>query len=1006
MSEQRESAASSPDGRPESARVDVSEALRAIDAINGRYLKEGTLPGPDDLIALRRWQAILPSASGEHAQVSRDGWNVLVRLYDVGGAREDVLEAGMRAVRGGLESPELVVRLLSASIEAHGPRETLACVREHSLDRIDAPGVQATIAKTEYEVGEYFLAASRARRALEGSPDTSTATGILILALIGLDEIGQAAGTVLDHPDYGLDCSWAIMALLDRLHATPELAHLIEPVGERFLERCPVDRDLWEVRILRRTGRDERAEELLRARLRESPDDERWQIEFLQLQVDAFDWYANAERFERMLERPDLPANLRRRTESAVRYAALVRPREEAGAPEGEPFDHRFPDSLFEHVLRHHRNATYAPVPGRIALLGATLGPGGAERVLGVTYQGLVEAGADVGLWLYSLDPERSDDFYLRELGIRRDQVCVLSSPSEVPEPFAWLPYGHGANAYRAYLKILEERPEVVHGWQDGINVELVFAAVVAGVEKIVLHPHNMQPDLVHRTTIAGCFRRVYKAAMERPEVRMVFVSDASRKDYLRWIGRADEGRTSVVYNGFDLVPIDAEVKRSKGVAQRMTFGIPEDRFLVGAAFRFAEIKRPLLWIEVARAVLERVPNAHFVVFGDGQLKSAVEARIERWGIADRFTLPGRVSDVPDKLAMLDAYLLTSASEGLPTVLIEAQFAGVPVVASPGGGTAECFVDDETGHLVASDEVDDYATGLVRVRDDPASAERAAATREAFLKGRFGKRRMIDSLLDVYGLPERSRAPTTPEAVPEGEPLRYLVAMPWGRVGSNLLVSILEQLGPSRGANETFNEIRDAQGQLDWLAEFYDARPGEAVGHAIFCKQSLYSMVDPEAVEIFCRDRGIRVIRMTRDDHLKAAVSQMRAQQYAELTRREEGRARWGVRRDARPLGPTRLDAEKLIEVISIMRRSQGELLASFERCDVADVEYEQLNGDLGAAVRRIADFLDMTLRPYEVPFRKATANDLSTVVLNHDEIVAAVAALDAGEPSTGRMAA
>src|SRR5471030_1188339 len=87
---------------------------------------------------------------------------------------------------------------------------------------------------------------------------------------------------------------------------------------------------------------------------------------------------------------------------------------------------------------------------------------------------------------------------------------------------------------------------------------------------------------------------------------------------------------------------------------------------------------------------------------GDGALLDEVRVRVSSLGLRGIFHFPGQVKNVPDYLACFDLFMLTSESEGLPNTLVEAQLAGVPVLATDVGGARETFSSGVTGRLVTA----------------------------------------------------------------------------------------------------------------------------------------------------------------------------------------------------------------------------------------------------------------------------------------------------------------
>lgn len=85
---------------------------------------------------------------------------------------------------------------------------------------------------------------------------------------------------------------------------------------------------------------------------------------------------------------------------------------------------------------------------------------------------------------------------------------------------------------------------------------------------------------------------------------------------------------------------------------------------------------------------------------GDGRLRENIEALALEHDVLERLLLVGLSNHVGFWYSKMDASVLLSRYEGLPNVLIEAQLLGVPVISTPAGGAEECFVEDETGHLL------------------------------------------------------------------------------------------------------------------------------------------------------------------------------------------------------------------------------------------------------------------------------------------------------------------
>jgi glycosyltransferase involved in cell wall biosynthesis len=152
-------------------------------------------------------------------------------------------------------------------------------------------------------------------------------------------------------------------------------------------------------------------------------------------------------------------------------------------------------------------------------------------------------------------------------------------------------------------------------------------------------------------------------------------------------------------------------------------------RYVVGAAGRMSPEKNLALFVDAAARVATEHGDVGFVIFGDGPLRSALIAQIARLGLGDRCKLVGFRTDLGRFLPNFDVLVLSSTTEGLPVILLEACAASVPVVATAVGGIPEVLEEGRGGYLVPSGDAPALAARIVDVlRDD---ATRRAMGRDA-----------------------------------------------------------------------------------------------------------------------------------------------------------------------------------------------------------------------------------------------------------------------------------
>ncbi len=163
-----------------------------------------------------------------------------------------------------------------------------------------------------------------------------------------------------------------------------------------------------------------------------------------------------------------------------------------------------------------------------------------------------------------------------------------------------------------------------------------------------------------------------------------------------------------------------APVSPSERLTARRRFGLSADLRWVGFVGSLTEEKRPL----DAVAVVSGDPSLGLLVVGSGPLGAAVEAAAN--ACPDRIRMLGAQSDLGPVYAAIDAVLITSRTEGMPGVAIEAGLCALPVVATDVGGVPEVVVDGVTGALFAVGDVAAARTALATVADEAASLGAAA----------------------------------------------------------------------------------------------------------------------------------------------------------------------------------------------------------------------------------------------------------------------------------------
>jgi glycosyltransferase involved in cell wall biosynthesis len=204
--------------------------------------------------------------------------------------------------------------------------------------------------------------------------------------------------------------------------------------------------------------------------------------------------------------------------------------------------------------------------------------------------------------------------------------------------------------------------------------------------------------------------------------------------------------RISVVHEGVDV----DRIERLPGGNVHATFYLPTHSPVVGNVGALTSQKGQHDLIEAAALVVREVPDARFVILGEGELRHALEEQIHRKHLERHVMLGGFRADAVAMMKDFDVFALSSTHEGLCTSLIDAMAASKPAVATAVGGVPEVVVDGETGFLVPPRDHAAMARQLIVLLKDAGLRARMGAAALARARERFAVERMVEETVAVY----------------------------------------------------------------------------------------------------------------------------------------------------------------------------------------------------------------------------------------------------------------
>jgi len=292
-------------------------------------------------------------------------------------------------------------------------------------------------------------------------------------------------------------------------------------------------------------------------------------------------------------------------------------------------------------------------------------------------------------------------------------------------------------------------RPVLVHTHTLSTNFYGRFAALLAGVPKLVTTVHTFMGDL-RRYDPRGRFgnRLLFwqNQRMNRFADRLVAVS-AGVREWLLGVGVPGR-KIRLIRCGIDLDEAGGSTLDRKAARGRL--GLADGDWVIGNVARAYPVKDQAGLLEAAIPLLRGAPSAKLVIVGDGPELPSLRSRARSSGLEQQVVLTGDLPSARDIMPAFDVFVLSSRLEGIPLALLEAMAAERPVVATRVGGIPEVVVDGVSGLLVPPDSPEQLRAALARIRADADLASRLGLAGRRTVEQTYNAKRMGEETADMY----------------------------------------------------------------------------------------------------------------------------------------------------------------------------------------------------------------------------------------------------------------
>lgn len=285
---------------------------------------------------------------------------------------------------------------------------------------------------------------------------------------------------------------------------------------------------------------------------------------------------------------------------------------------------------------------------------------------------------------------------------------------------------------------------QLLHG--HGLRFAPLFASasLTSGLPLVVTLHNLVPPDLSGMQKVAA------RAALSRAST-VIAVSHAVAESVA---GLVSDASCVVIPNGIELNRFEVSDKErlQRRTSVRVTLGVVEETPVILCVSRLSPEKDISNLIEAACLAFPAFPTARLFIVGEGRLRKTLEMQITLLGLEGRVILQGERSreTIPDLLFAADIFALSSREEGLSLAVLEAEAAGLPVVATNIGGLPEAVAANESGLLVSPRDPALLAKALSTLIADPAQRAMMGNAGRKHVAQHFSEDTMIAATFAVY----------------------------------------------------------------------------------------------------------------------------------------------------------------------------------------------------------------------------------------------------------------
>jgi glycosyltransferase involved in cell wall biosynthesis len=293
------------------------------------------------------------------------------------------------------------------------------------------------------------------------------------------------------------------------------------------------------------------------------------------------------------------------------------------------------------------------------------------------------------------------------------------------------------SSAWKLSRIIRQWRPQIVHAHDP-------HAVAMAGLALSFSAP-DPSPRVVASRRVDFHLQRHSFSRWKYRQVDLFLAASEAIRHVLEQDG-IEPNRIVVVHDGIDVAKID----RLPIVDVHREYWLPHGVPVLVNVGALVGHKGQKFLVDAMPHVLAQVPDAHLVIFGEGELRAPLERQIKELHLEKHVLLPGFREDVLQLMKSADLFVMSSVTEGLGSTVLDAMAMRLAVVGTRAGGIPEAVIHGGTGLLVPPAEPHELARAIVRLLKDPVSRKRMGDAGYDRVASQFGVGRMLEGTLQAY----------------------------------------------------------------------------------------------------------------------------------------------------------------------------------------------------------------------------------------------------------------